>query len=76
MAEDQDIEWDVTPVPPTPVSAYNAQQAADEFVRLSLESPAEDEDDPRPTLYVRPSGSDELWQRVYPNYPRLGVDDI
>ena len=71
-----DIEWDVTSDPPTPISADSPQQAADERVRLELESPADDEDDPRPRLYVRPSGSDELWQRVYPNYPRLAVDDI
>lgn len=67
-------EWEVTSDPPTPLSAADPQQAADERVRLELESPADE--DPNPTLFVRPAGSDEPWQRMYPNYPPLAVDEI
>jgi hypothetical protein len=67
-------EWEVTSDPPTVVTADSPQQAADERVRLELESPADEDPDPR--LFVRLAGSDEPWQRVYPNFPPLTVDEI
>lgn len=71
-----DDEWDVTSDPPTPVTADSAQQAVDERVRLELESAPDGEDDPRPRLYARPSGTGEPWQKLYPNWPPITAEDI
>lgn len=67
-------EWEVTSDPPTTVEARDEQQAADERVRLELESPADE--DPNPRLFVRPAGTDVPWATVYPAYPDLTPEDI
>jgi hypothetical protein len=69
-----DDEWEVTSDPPTPVTADSAQQAADERVRLELESPPDEDSTPR--LFARPAGSTDPWEMVYPHWPPLTPEDI
>jgi hypothetical protein len=68
-------EWEVTSDPPTIVEASDVQQAADERVRLELETPADDRDS-RPRLFVRPAGSEDQWTMVYPAWPDLTPEDL
>lgn len=68
-------EWEVTADPPSVVSAEDPQQAADERVRLELESPPDDQDS-APVLFVRPAGSGGPWATVYPAWPDLTPEDI
>lgn len=67
-------EWEVTADPPSVVSAEDPQQAADERVRLELETPAEE--DSTMVLFVRPAGTDGPWATVYPAWPDLTPEDI
>jgi hypothetical protein len=67
-------EWEVTSDPPTTVTARDAPQAADERVRLELETPADE--DRAPVLYVRPAGTDQAWAKVRPAFPDLTPEDI
>jgi hypothetical protein len=73
MSEDEDMEWEVTSDPPTPVTASCAKQAGDERVRLELESPPDE--DPTPRLFVRPAGSTGPWEKVYPTWPPLTIPE-
>jgi hypothetical protein len=68
-------EWEVTSDPPTSVTADTQQQAADERVRLELETPYDDGDS-MPVLFVRPAGTDEGWVKVHPAFPDLTPDGI
>jgi hypothetical protein len=62
-------EWEVTVDPPVTVTADGPQQAADERMRLELESPPDV--DPSIKAWVRPAGSGEQWELVYPALPPL-----
>lgn len=67
-------EWEVTADPPVPVSGADPQQAADERLRLELETPA-DTTDRQVRLWVRPAGTQDPWEKVYPAVPPLTVPD-
>jgi hypothetical protein len=71
-ARREETEWEVTVDPPVTVTADGPQQAADERCRLELETPADE--DPNVKTYVRPAGTDDPWELVYPNLPPLTVD--
>jgi hypothetical protein len=64
-------EWEVTVDPPVTVTAKDAQQAADERMRLELETPAVEDLDKSVKAFVRPAGSDDPWELVHPNLPGL-----
>jgi hypothetical protein len=73
-----DREWDVTSDPPTTLTAKDEQQAADERVRLELETPPgpADADDSAPLLYVRPAGTTRPWVKVHPVFPDMTPEDL